>query len=77
MATEAEITAAALEALKTSGSVKSVTTGADGSTTVVFKDNADVIKAAQFADQRAQSDPANLPRRRVAVGVTSGIRSCG
>lgn len=76
MATDAEIAAAALEALKASPGVKSVTTAADGSTTVVFKDNADVIEAVQFAEQRTHADPANLPRKRVAVGVTSGIRSC-
>ena len=76
MATDAEIAAAALEALKSSPGVKSVTTDASGSTTVVYKDNADIIKAAQFAEQRVAADPANLPARRVAYGVTSGIRRC-
>lgn len=75
MATDAEISAAALEALKASPGVKSVTTAADGTTTVVYKDNVDVIKAVQFAEQRVQADPANLPVRRIALGITSGIRS--
>jgi hypothetical protein len=76
VATNAEIAAAALEALKASPGVKSVLVAPDGSTTVVYKDNSDVIKAAQFAEQRTAADPASNPVKRVAFGCVSGIRSC-
>lgn len=73
MATDAEIAAAALEALKDTAGVKSVSVGPDGSRTVVYKDNTDVIGAVQFAEQRVQTAPSNTPVRRITAGVTSGI----
>jgi hypothetical protein len=76
VATDAEIAAAALEALKDTPGVKSVSVGPDGSRTVVYKDNSDIIEAAQFAEQRTATSVSNFPVRRVAIGVTSGIRSC-
>lgn len=75
MATDAEQAAAARAALAANPGVKSVAVDATGNTTVVYRENADIIAGAQFFEQRASADPANRPVKRVLLSCDGGYTS--